>query len=129
MRGVTELGPADTIPAALCTCNSPITDTQVASEMGPKGDQEGRPRFEKAPSVGELLTLSSWKRGLSCWGPCRICRGRRNGAKGDFSEPWVSVKGQMDASAPEKYLSGGCPRSYFPDFGLSKDGVGSGLKA
>ena len=39
------------------------------------------------------------------------------------------MKGKMDASAPEKYLSGGYPGSYFPDFGLRKDGAGSGLKA
>ena len=57
----------------------------------PKGDQGGRPSFEKAPAVGDLLILSSWRRGPSgpgcCWGPGKTCRSRANGAKRNSHKP------------------------------------------
>ena len=57
----------------------------------PKGDQGGRPSFEKAPAVGDLLILSSWRRGPSgpgcCWGPGQTCRSRANGAKRNSHKP------------------------------------------
>lgn len=37
---------------------------------------------------------------------------------------WVSMKGKMGASTPEKHLSGGCPGNCFSNFGLSQEWVG-----
>ena len=78
---MTELGPADIFPAALCTGISPITDTQVASETRPKGDQEGRPRFEKAPAVGELLTLPPGREGSAVGAPAGFAGAEGMGPK------------------------------------------------